>query len=68
VTQILTDAYNLFLGGSCIEDIGKTQADEGVRRIIGADTIPDPTTAGDFLRRLFPESQGELKPRARRDA
>ena len=59
-THILTHAYNLFLGGSCIEDIGKMQADEGVRRIIGAETIPDPTTAGDFLRRLGPESQDEL--------
>ncbi len=36
------------------------QADEGVRRIVGADQIPDPTTAGDFLRRLDPESQEEL--------
>ena len=59
-THVLTHAYNLFLGGSCIEDIDKMQADEGVQRIIGADQIPDPTTAGDFLRRLDPESQEEL--------
>ncbi len=36
------------------------QADEGVRRIVGIDQIPDPTTAGDFLRRLDPESQEKL--------
>jgi len=59
-THVLTHAYNLFLGGSCIEDIAKMQADEGVKRIVGADEIPDPTTAGDFLRRLDPESQEEL--------
>ena len=43
VTHVLTHAYNLFLGGSCIEDTRKMQTDEGIRRIIGADTIPDPT-------------------------
>jgi len=47
-THVLTHAYNLFLGGSCIEDIDKMQADEGVQRIIGADQIPDPTTAEEY--------------------
>ena len=36
-THVLTHAYSLLLGESCIEDIGKMQTDEGIRRIIGAD-------------------------------
>ncbi len=50
--HILTHVYNLFCGGVVIEDIADLQHDKAVRRILGADLIPDPTTAGDFLRRL----------------
>lgn len=50
--HVLTHAYNLFLGGNCIEDIGNIQGSEAVRRMLGAARIPDPTTAGDFLRRF----------------
>jgi hypothetical protein len=44
--------YNLFIGGSAIEDIGYLQGSEAVRRMLGTERIPDPTTAGDFLRRF----------------
>lgn len=54
--HVLTHAYNLFAGGSAIEDIADLQQSEPVRRILGAPRIPDPTTAGDFLRR-FDEDQ-----------
>jgi hypothetical protein len=50
--HVLTHVYNLFVGGTCIEDIGQLQASEPVRRMLGAVRIPDPTTAGDFLRRF----------------
>ena len=50
--HVLTHAYNLFLGGSCIQDIQNLQASEAVKKLLGADRIPDPTTAGDFLRRF----------------
>ncbi len=50
--HVLTHVYNLFLGGTCIEDIGYLQGSEPVRRMLGAVRIPDPTTAGDFLRRF----------------
>ena len=50
--HVLTHVYNLFVGGTCIEDIGHLQASEPVRRMLGAARIPDPTTAGDFLRRF----------------
>jgi hypothetical protein len=50
--HVLTHVYNLFVGGTCIEDIGNLQSSEPVRRMLGAVRLPDPTTAGDFLRRF----------------
>lgn len=50
--HVLTHVYNLFTGGTAIEDIADLQLSEPIRRILGADRIPDPTTAGDFLRRF----------------
>ncbi|MCB0330899.1 MAG: IS1380 family transposase [Bdellovibrionales bacterium] len=50
--HILTHVYNLFIGGSAIEDIGYLQGSEAVCRMLGTKRIPDPTTAGDFLRRF----------------
>ena len=50
--HVLAQVLNLYAGGTCIEDMGNLQHSEAVRRIIGACRIPDPTTAGDFLRRL----------------
>ena len=50
--HVLTHAYNLFVGGSCIQDIKDLQASEAVLKLLGAERIPDPTTAGDFLRRF----------------
>ncbi len=58
--HVLTHVYNLFVGGTCIEDIGHLQASEPVRRMLGAVRIPDPTTAGDFLRRFDEASLGAL--------
>jgi len=50
--HVLVHAYNLFVGGSAIEDIGELQGNVAVRRMLGAARLPDPTTAGDFLRRF----------------
>lgn len=50
--HVLTHVYNLYVGGTCIEDIADLQTSEPVRRMLGAGRIPDPTTAGDFLRRF----------------
>ena len=50
--HVLTHVYNLFAGGTCIEDIADLQTSEPVRRMLGAARISDPTTAGDFLRRF----------------
>lgn len=58
--HVLTHVYNLYLGGTCIEDVGRLQSDEGARRLLGAAKIPDPTTAGDFLRRFESEELAAL--------
>ncbi len=50
--HILAQALNLYAGGECLEDQAALQHDEGVLRMLGACRIPDPTTAGDFLRRF----------------
>ena len=53
--HILNMAYNVLTGGTCIEDIERLRGDETYMDGIGAERIPDPTTAGDFTRR-FDES------------
>jgi hypothetical protein len=50
--HVLNLAYNLLAGGTCIEDIELLRANEGYLDALGAHRIPDPTTAGDFLRRF----------------
>jgi hypothetical protein len=57
---VLTHVYNLFVGGSAIEDIADLQQSEPVRRMLGAARIPDPSTAGDFLRRFDRKSIAAL--------
>jgi len=52
--HILTHVYNLYVGGRCIEDIANLQHSDAVKHLLGACRIPDPTTAGDFLRRFEP--------------
>jgi hypothetical protein len=50
--HILTQVYNLYVGGGCIEDIANLQASKAFQNLVGACRVPDPTTAGDFLRRF----------------
>ena len=50
--HILTQVYNLYVGGHCIEDIANLQHSEAIKHLLGACRVPDPTTAGDFLRRF----------------
>jgi hypothetical protein len=50
--HVLALAYTLYADGTCLEDQGALQASEAVRRLVGACRIPDPSTAGDFLRRF----------------
>lgn len=45
-------AYNILAGGSCLQDIELLRNDDAWLNALGAQIIPDPTTAGDFLRRF----------------
>lgn len=50
--HVLNLAYNPLLGGMRLEDIELRRNDEAFMDAIGAQRIPDPTTAGDFTRRF----------------
>jgi len=52
--HVLNIAYNVLLGGMRLEDIELRRNDEGFLNALGAERIPDPTTAGDFTRRFEP--------------
>ena len=53
--HVLNIAYNTLTGGTCLDDIELRRNDETYTDALGAERIPDPTTAGDFTRR-FSES------------
>src|SRR5262245_1993949 len=50
--HILNLAYNLLAGGKTLDDLERLRNDETYLDALGAQRIPDPTTAGDFLRRF----------------
>ena len=52
--HILNIAYNILCGGTCLEDLELRRNDEVYLDALGAQRIPDPTTAGDFCRRFTP--------------
>ncbi len=49
--HVLNHAYNVMCGGRCLEDIELRRNDAVFMDGLGAQRIPDPTTAGDFCRR-----------------
>ena len=49
---VLGIAYNVLCGGTCLQDIELRRQDEVYLDALGAQRIPDPTTAGDFCRRF----------------
>lgn len=54
--HVLNIAYNVLTGGTCLEDIERLRQDENYMDALGTERIPDPTTAGDFLRRFGGEA------------
>jgi Transposase DDE domain group 1 len=50
--HVLNLAYNVVCGGTRLEDIEWLRHDSAYLNAVGADLIPDPTTAGDFCRRF----------------
>ena len=53
--HVLNIAYNIVVGGLRLEDIELRRQDEAFLNALGAQRLPDPTTAGDFTRRFSPE-------------
>jgi hypothetical protein len=50
--HVLNIAMNLISGGNCLEHLEDRRCDEAYLNAMGAERIPDPTTAGDFCRRF----------------
>jgi len=53
--HVLNLAYNGLCAGTCLEDLELRRQDEAYLNLLGAERIPDPTTAGDFCRRFSRE-------------
>jgi hypothetical protein len=58
--HILNIAYNALMEGTCLNDIELRREDEVFLDALGAQRIPDPTTAGDFCRRFKEEDVESL--------
>jgi hypothetical protein len=59
--HVLNIAYNVLVGGQRLEDIELRRQDESFLDGLGAQRIPDPTTAGDFTRRFDVEEITQLQ-------
>jgi len=57
--HVLNIAHNVLCGGSRLEHIEQRRNDEAYLDALGAQRIPDPTTAGDFCRRFKTPEQVE---------
>ena len=64
--HVLNIAYNVVAGGTRLEDIELQRQDEAWLDALGSEIIPDPTTAGDFLRRFSESDIIELMEAANR--
>jgi hypothetical protein len=58
--HVLNLAYNALCDGRCLEDLEQRRADEAYLNLLGAERIPDPTTAGDFCRRFSESDLAQL--------
>jgi hypothetical protein len=50
--HVLNMAYNVLCGGTRLEDLERLRHDRAYMEALGADLIPDPTTEGDYWRRI----------------
>ncbi len=58
--HVLNIAFNILCGGQVLDDIEVRRNDVAFLDAVGARTIPDPTTAGDFLRRFSADDVARL--------
>jgi hypothetical protein len=54
--HVLNIAYNALCGGQCLEDIEARRCDRVFLDGLATESLPDPTTAGDFCRRFDPDA------------
>jgi hypothetical protein len=54
--HVLNIAYNALCGGQTLDDIELRRNNRSFLDALGAESIPDPTTEGDFCRRFEPEN------------
>lgn len=59
--DVLNIADNALMGGTCLDDTELRGNDEVHLDALGADHVPDPTTAGDLCRRFDCESVEDLQ-------
>jgi len=59
--HVLALAYNVLAGGTRLQDLDWLREDEALMKMLGARRLPDPTTAGDFLRRFAEKDIDELQ-------
>src|SRR5512132_363031 len=59
--HVLNFAYNALCDGTCLDDIELRRNDLVFLDALGADRIPDPTTAGDFCRRFTTDDVESLQ-------
>lgn len=50
--HVLNMVYNIVCGGRTLDDLDRLREDEAYLHSLGSHRLPDPTTAGDFLRRF----------------
>lgn len=58
--HVLNFAFNALCDGVCLQDMELRRTDESYLDALGAETTPDPTTAGDFCRRFRPADLRDL--------
>ena len=59
--HILALAYSVVAGGTRLQDLDSLREDEALMNLLGARRLPDPTTAGDFLRRFDEKAIHDLQ-------
>lgn len=58
--HVLNIAYNSLCNGRVLEDIELRRNDWALLDALGTESLPDPTTAGDFCRRFTPQAINTL--------
>jgi hypothetical protein len=59
--HVLNIVYNALCGGTRLDDIESRRNDAVFLDALGVDSLPDPTTAGDFCRRFDASSGSDLQ-------